>query len=137
MLTRYDPDRAPDPKRWLATDEAQQIEICRRHHRRAGIRLPNETLHAVIHQVVETQVAMGDETPAAATLQRLMGEGLSRHDAVHAIGSVLARHMNRLLAQQEDDGSDPNERYFRELHHLTSANWHQSAADDEEGPPWL
>ena len=128
MLTRYDPDRAPDPKRWLATDEGQRIEICRRYHRRAGIRLPNETLHAAIHQVVETQVAMADETPAAATLQRLMDEGLSRHDAVHAIGNVLAQYMLELMKQE--DPTATNEKYFRDLRELTAESWLHSADED-------
>lgn len=134
MLTRYDPERAPDPQRWLATSEIDRIELCRRFHRRAQIRLPNENMHAIIHQVVETQVAMGDETPAAATLQRLMEEGLSRHDAVHAIGKVLAEHMYDLLTH-EDTGSDPNEPYFRELHQLTAASWLQSATESDDDDP--
>jgi hypothetical protein len=131
MLTRYDPERAPDPKRWLAMDEGERIELARRFHRKARIRVPNEYAHAAFHQVVETQVAMGDETPAAATLQRLMAEGLSRHDAVHAIGYVLAGHLHELLKQEGEVKSDPNEEYFRRLRGLTAAEWLQLADEDE------
>jgi hypothetical protein len=131
MLTRYDPERAPDPRRWLATPEADRIELARRFHRRAGIRPPREQAHAVFHAVVETQVAMGDETPAAETLQRLMGEGLTRHDAVHAIGFVLAEHMTNLLKEEEGTDADPNERYFQSLRELTADRWRQSAAEGE------
>jgi len=33
------------------------------YHRRARIRLPNEKVHAVIHAIVENQIALGDELP--------------------------------------------------------------------------
>ncbi len=39
MPTRYDPERAPDPKRWLATAEADRLELIRRFHRKARIRV--------------------------------------------------------------------------------------------------
>jgi hypothetical protein len=43
--------------------------------------------------MVEAQIALGDETPASRIAQRLIGEGLDRHDAIHAIGMVLAEHI--------------------------------------------
>ena len=60
MLKKYDPDvgiRAPE---WLATDEAERIELVRAYHRRARVRLPNERLHALIHVIVENQLALGE-----------------------------------------------------------------------------
>lgn len=131
MLTRYDPDRAPDPKRWLATPEADRIELARRYHRRAGIRPPKEDLHAAIHQIVETQVAMADETPAAQTLQRLVGEALTRHEAIHAIGFVVLQYMLALMREEEDTGDDPNVRLFAELRVLTADSWREQAGGDD------
>src|SRR3982750_3642786 len=133
MLTRYDPERAPDPERWLATSEAERIELVRRYHRKARIRVPNEQVHAAIQQAVETQVAMGDETPAAAVLQHLLGEGLTRHDALHAIGCVLTEHMFELLQHEGDPVADPNEVYFKELRQLTAASWWERAEEDDGG----
>jgi hypothetical protein len=52
------------------------------------VRLPNAQLHAVIHVVVENQLALGEEV-VVETLARLQREGLGRHDGVHAIGSFL------------------------------------------------
>jgi hypothetical protein len=69
-MQRYDCLKAPDPKAWLALDEQERIELVRDYHRRARIRLPNATVHAVLHTIVETQIAQGDETPARTT-QRL------------------------------------------------------------------
>jgi hypothetical protein len=58
------------------------------YHRRQGIRLPDKTVHALIHVIVENQVALGDKYPVKSVLSRLIAEGLNRHEAVHAIGSV-------------------------------------------------
>ena len=75
--------------------------------------MPNQMVHAAIHAVVETQVT-GHEVPAKETLERLMQEGLDRHDAVHAIGTVVAGHMHKLM-KREQTADDPNAEYCREL----------------------
>lgn len=54
-------------------------------------------LHAAIHAVVETQLRDGRPPETGHTLERLMGEGLSRHDAVHAIGAVVSEEVMGLL----------------------------------------
>ena len=56
--------------------------------------------HAVVHAIVENQLALG-EPVVVATLARLRSDGLDRHEAVHAIGSVLSAHLDSLL---EDPG---------------------------------
>ncbi len=53
-----------------------------------------------MHVVVENQIAMGDEIPVRDTLVRLMSEGLDRHDAVHAIATVLT---NLIYASSKED----------------------------------
>jgi hypothetical protein len=45
------------------------------------------------HVIVENQVALGEAYPVQSVLLRLMEEGLDRHDAIHAIGSVLAERL--------------------------------------------
>src|SRR5215207_811508 len=94
MVNRYDPDRAPDPRLWRAADESELMELVARWHAVARIRMPNPGAHAALHVMVENQAAMLAETPVAEAIKRLMGEGLSRHEALHAIGSVLLTHMN-------------------------------------------
>ena len=118
----YDPDLGPDLSAWRDLDEGEQIQLVLDHHRRAGVQLPNPLLHATIHVVVENQVAAGDEIPVGATLARLQREGLSRHDAVHAIGSVLAGHMYDLMRGPPPEG-DPNAAYFEQLGSLTARGW--------------
>jgi hypothetical protein len=87
---RYDAHNAPDPEEWLELDESDRLDLIKRYHIRAKLPVgENERLHAAAHVIVENQVAMGEATVVPATLARLMREGLDRHDAIHAIGSVL------------------------------------------------
>ena len=58
-----------------------------------------------------------------ATLDRLVGEGLDRHEAIHAIGSVLAEFMFDLMG---DGAVGGNEKYFRQLEKLNAAEWRES-----------
>jgi hypothetical protein len=121
----YDPLVAPAPEEWLAMDEHERIQLVMDFHRRARISLPNARAHAIAHAVVESQIAEGDALPVRRTLDRLMTEGLDRHDAIHAIGFVLFGHMNELLKADRVEG-DPNLPYFAELERLTAAEWRRS-----------
>jgi hypothetical protein len=118
---RYDPDRHPDAAWWSGLPELDQIDLVLTHHQKAGVQLPNAKLHALTHVVVENQILLGDETPVASTLERLRGEGLSRHDAIHAIGSVLAPVIVDIL--QGEIRSDPNLVYYQQLRKLTADGW--------------
>lgn len=94
-MTEYDPDLAPDPEAWRAGNEMMLVELVRQYHRARQIPLPNERVHASLHVMVENQVALGAQTPVADAVARLMGEGMSRHDAIHAVGAILSKHMHR------------------------------------------
>jgi hypothetical protein len=122
----YDPLHDVDPKAWMALDEYTRIDSVERYHRRRKIRLPNAKLHATIHTIVENQVALGDQYPAKSILARLMAEGLDRHDAIHALGSVLSRRMYKAL-KNEGAGTDLNARYLEELGQLTAESWRKQS----------
>jgi hypothetical protein len=124
-MKRYDPLTPPDPEQWLALDEQERIDLVEDYHRRARIRVPNADVHAIFHAIVENQIALGDEIPVRRTLQRLMSEGLDRHDAIHAVGSVLAGHVHD-LARRPDVGADPNRSYYEALEQLTAEEWLRS-----------
>jgi hypothetical protein len=57
--------------------------------------------------------------PERRTAQRLMDEGLDPHEAIHAIGLVLAEFMQDLLQVPQSD-TDPNVPYFAALERLTA-----------------
>ena len=124
-MQHYDPLEAPAPEEWLALDEQERIDLVRDYHRRARIRLSNAKVHATFHAIVETQIALADETPARRTAQRLVDEGLDRHEAIHAIGSVLAGFIHDLLKAPESY-TEPNAPYFAALERLTAEDWRRS-----------
>ena len=122
---RYDPEVAPDRAVWLATPEADRLAAAEQHHKTAKRGADSPELHAAIHVAVETQLA--ERHPAAtAAMDRLIADGLTRHDALHAIGSVMAAEMFDILKSKRTH--DP-EAYSRKLHQLTAASWR--AADRE------
>src|SRR5262245_52800889 len=121
-MKSYDPETSPTPTDWLETDESARIELVSAYHRRRKIKLPNAQLHAVVHVVIENQIALG-EAIVANTLTRLRAEGLSRHDALHAIGSVLAENLYELMQEDQSATDEPYRRYLERVQRLTAENW--------------
>jgi hypothetical protein len=123
-MNRYDPDLDPPAQAWLELDEQEQINLVEHYHRVARIKVPNAKLHAIIHTIVETQLAQ--QIPEVRrTFERLHSEGLDRHETIHAIGLVLAIHMNSLLSGS-NESEDANSKYFADLEALTAATWRAS-----------
>jgi hypothetical protein len=129
MMDRYDPEIAPDPEEWVALDEAERIVLVEWYHRDARTDLPKaaRTLHASIHVVVENQLAENDE-PVVRALARLMKEGLSRHDAVHAIGCVVSEEIFDAL-KLKDTPESLRARYYAAIERLTAATWREYSDD--------
>jgi hypothetical protein len=124
---QYDANDQPHSATWLELDENERVDAVMDYHCRA-VRVENLELHTMAHVVVENQVALGEATPVPATLNRLMQEGLDRHEAIHAIGSIL---MNIVfdVVQEPDVGGDINARYSRELATLTATGWRSKLND--------
>jgi hypothetical protein len=121
-MDSYDPDASWDAADWLQTDEGERVELVSSFHRRRKIQLPNAQLHAVIHVIVENQLALGDEI-VVQTLARLQSEGLGRHDALHAIGSVLAADLYELMQGSAEATADVHRRYLERLQKLSAKDW--------------
>lgn len=121
-MEAYDPLKAPDSESWLGMDEGERIILVLDYHRQSGDELPNEQVHASLHVAVENQVAMGQEIPVQATVARLMHEGLDRHEAIHAVATVMTEHLQAIMAS-DDIGADPNERYYEKLEALNATQW--------------
>ncbi len=121
----YDPMQAPDPEGWLALDESERIALAADYHRRMRIPLPQarRQAHAAAHATVETQIAMADETPVAAHAERLMAEGLDRHETIHAIGAVLLGVVHDIATDEVDEQTDVSELYYARLETLTPESW--------------
>jgi hypothetical protein len=125
-MMRYNADHPPDPKEWFELDESDRIDAVIAYHKRAKQPVgENKRLHAVAHVIVENQAAMGDATVVPATLDRLMREGLDRHDAIHAIGSVLVGIVFDAVKNPSNKQVDINAAYGRELAELTATSWRE------------
>ena len=119
----YDPEIPPNAEAWLALDEQVRISLAERYHRRAKIKLPSVKAHAAFHAIVENQIAMG-LGPVVRASTRLMKQGLSRHDAIHAVASVLADHLyEQANAKVEDSPEVVQSRYDAEVERLNAKEW--------------
>ena len=123
-MKRYNPRRAPDPREWLGLDEMERLLQVERYHQKVGAELPNQRLHASIHVVVENQIALGDETPVGRMTDRLMRERLDRHEAIHAVGSMLSGKIYELVQGRfEGEAQEITDDYFSKVERLTAEGW--------------
>jgi len=114
-----DPLKAPDSESWLELDEQERIDLIENWHLDAGIDLPNVLAHSAVHAIVENQAAL-KEPAVVDTLNRLMRQGLDRHESVHAVANVLAKHLNIALRKKKPAS---NEAYFKALRKLSAKKW--------------
>jgi len=121
MISKYDPLSPPNPEKWLELDEAQRMQIVMQYHKKAGIETPNDQIHALIHTIIENQNAQSDKYPVKDAIERLMEEGLDRHEAIHALGSVLIKHM--MNKNEDTDEDESNNAYFEDVRNLTVQKW--------------
>jgi len=123
IMEAYNPERTPEPETWLGLDEQERIVLIETYHRGARIKLPNVTAHALLHAIVENQIALNLD-PVVRAMHRLGKEGLTRHDAVHAIASVVAEHLFDILkTNQNDDAAALQARYYAAVERLSAASW--------------
>ncbi|HEX3971523.1 MAG TPA: hypothetical protein VHX19_09370 [Stellaceae bacterium] len=120
----YDPEIGPDPELWLEADEAERMEWVMAYHREEDghgmAELEKQEMHAALHAAVESEIASNEPPAARHALERLLAEGLDRHDAIHAIA-------NRLLFEMVDctreDRDFSNVAYETALDALTAESW--------------
>ena len=120
-MEHYDPLEAPDSDEWLDLDESERITLVEEYHRNAGIHIEGMRTHAVVHVIIENQLAE-DIPQVLVTLRRLMKKGLDRHEAIHAIGTVVAKHIHAAMTGNAtaDEGHLP---YLRDLKKLKARDF--------------
>jgi hypothetical protein len=122
-MHRYDADRAPVAEEWLDSDEDERVEAVERYHLVRHVELPDLHIHAVMHTIAENQVALREDATVRA-LRRLMAEGLTRHDAIHAIAAVNINFIFKTLRGEADWPEEDTNRLIREaLDELTAEKW--------------
>ena len=120
-MKRYDPESAPAPAEWLSLEEGERIALVERHHHEVEDGFPRSREHAVFHVIVENQLAIDGQVEVRAALDRLTAGGLSRHDAIHAIASVLAGYLHALA--KSDTARFEQAVYDQGLRQLTARKW--------------
>jgi hypothetical protein len=118
QLMTYDPNEKPNAEEWLAIDDSERIALVAEYHKRNKLKAMNKKMHASIQAIVENQIAEGIPQ-VTETLARLMAEGLGRHEALHAIGDVLADYILR-LTRGKIPAENSSEVYFQEIVTLTT-----------------
>ena len=79
--------------------------------------------HAAMHATVENQVATGFG-PSTRALTRLQEEGLSRHEAAHAIAYVIAQFIYELNQEQSSEQQASFQTRMNEaIEKLHAAQW--------------
>jgi len=120
----YHPSQPPNPSEWLELDESIRIDLVRKSHEASEAEFEEEQakeVHSTIHVIVENQIALGVE-PVPATISRLMRQGLSRHESVHAVGAVLSQDLFEMLKEDKEHDS---KKYRRRLDKLTAKRWNK------------
>ena len=122
----YDPQHAPDPTQWLALGEDDRVALVRTWHEADATTAPPDSpaAHAAMHAVVENQLAT-DHAPTVQAMARLLAEGLSRHEAVHAIGAVLIAQIWRAL-RDPDHAGDLAATCDAQIAQLSAEAWRQN-----------
>lgn len=72
--------------------------------------------------VVENQAAMDDALPVQGKLDQMVAQGLDRPGALHAVGAVLAGHLN-FLTSHAGSSSNGDARYAAQLCRLNARDW--------------
>ncbi|HEV2702907.1 MAG TPA: UPF0149 family protein [Steroidobacteraceae bacterium] len=130
---KYDPNQSPDPEIWLEADESERLILIEHFHQRQGGAEAAAKMHSMVHLVVENQLALPNHRAVQAALERLQVQGLDRHEAIHAIGSVLAEHLFVALRGAPLE-ANPNAAYDAALDELSAAGWRAQAHDARARP---
>jgi hypothetical protein len=90
-MNDYDPSIEPDKQSWLEATEGERIAVVTAFHEKHDKKLDRKALiiHSAVHVVVENQLALGVEL-LPETVARLIRQGLSRHEAIHAVGAIIS-----------------------------------------------
>lgn len=88
MTTFYDSSIAPDPKIWLALKGPEQLRLVQNYYVQSRQMKGNVRMPPVLHLRVEENIARG-HGPTIKAMTRLQESGLSRHEALCAVGGAV------------------------------------------------
>ncbi|HEX5340304.1 MAG TPA: hypothetical protein VFX47_05440 [Gammaproteobacteria bacterium] len=121
-MNDYDPLIEPDKKLWLAATEGERVAVVTAFHERHDETLDKKALiiHSAIHVIVENQLALGVAL-LPETVAKLMRQGLSRHEAIHAIGAIISGDILGIIRGEITEFSAS--KYRRKLEKISAKRW--------------
>ncbi len=125
--TTYDPNQSPTGPEWLNTPKTERVRCVATFHMVNRLNSGSQKAHAAMHVIVENQIATG-YGPTVKAMARLQQGGLSRHEALHAIGSVIAKQMYGVLPSTADNSPrpDPQTQLNAAIEALQAEDWLKS-----------
>jgi len=120
-MKEYDALIEPEPEIWLKLSEDERILLIENYVENNETNIEKEALiiHSSIHMVVENQLAENLE-PTKETYNRLIRQGLNRHETIHAIGTAVTNDIYNMLQNK----TKFNEKtYKNRLRKLTAKKW--------------
>ena len=136
-MIQYNPNHPIDPE-WILLDEEDRIKLVYNYHdqHREALDSQHESSvqHATLHAIVESQLAEGHEVPVK-TLERLLAEGLTRHEAIHGLVYAVANFIYEAGAGKatSQPGEDPNTLIWDQMLKLNIDEW--KSFGSEPGSP--
>jgi len=106
---KYDPLNPITPDQWLALDEDERLSMVFAYLDGIDESIEEKQVLGMLLTVAENQVALGDEMPVKAAVDRLEMEGLDRFTALLAVQEVFGELM-------QDMAQNPDLEYSPELH---------------------
>ena len=92
---------------WPRLDELSDAEL-----EQGGV---NPMMHIMIHTTLESQLAENEPPVTGEVLEALMAQGLTRHEALHQIGGVLAEEIFDILKEGRPFDAAGYDRKLRKL----------------------
>ena len=119
----YDPDERLNIEEWLTLDDSQKVKIVSDFHESIKEEFSDDgafAMHSHMHVIVENQIA-GNVELVPETVDKLMRQGLSRHEAIHAVSAILAEDIFDMLQGKVEEFS--LKKYRRKLEKITAKKW--------------
>lgn len=116
----YNPFEPLEPLAWLAIDEDERVRIVQEFIAGLGMEIEDAVGLGVYVTIVENQIAMGDETPAKAAIDRLEMEGLDRFTALLAVQDTFADYLEDM---EDGELEYDTEEYRKRLSRIDKNEW--------------
>ncbi|WP_257263827.1 hypothetical protein [Endozoicomonas sp. ONNA2] len=119
----YNPDKPLNVREWLVLDDEQRKILVSDFHESTEEEFQDAgalTMHSFMHVVVENQIATNVDL-VSETVTKLVRQGLSRHEALHAISAIIVEDIFDMLKGTKSEFSP--KKYRRKFEKITAKRW--------------